>query len=58
MFTNRLFYLLIVIALFVVTACAPQVVPTATSLPETNTPQVEVTITETPSPTAVPPHQL
>ena len=54
MFTNRLFKMLVVITLLAVTACAPQVVPSATSLPETNTPQVEMTITEAPSPTATP----
>ncbi|HET9907394.1 MAG TPA: GDSL-type esterase/lipase family protein [Anaerolineales bacterium] len=53
MFTNRLFCLSIVIAILVVAACTPQVevTPTATSLPETNTPQVEMTATEPPSPT-------
>jgi hypothetical protein len=30
MFTNRLFYLLILVVLLVVTACAPQVAPTST----------------------------
>ena len=56
MFPNRSFYLLLVTALLVVTACAPQVeaLPTVTSLPETNTPQVAMTITEAPSPTATP----
>jgi TRAP-type C4-dicarboxylate transport system substrate-binding protein len=33
MFTNRSFYLLIIIVLLLITACAPQVAPTATSVP-------------------------
>jgi hypothetical protein len=48
MFTNRLFYLFIGIALLVVTACAPQVeLPPATSIPTSTAPPV-------PTPTLLP----
>ena len=53
---KKKFLIILLIAVISLTACAPQVeaLPTVTSLPETNTPQVEMTITETPSPTAPP----
>lgn len=60
MFTNRLFYLLIVMALLVVTACAPQVVSTpisstATLVPTTESPPtLKLTTTPEASPTSVP----
>jgi len=60
MFTNRLFYLLIVIALLVVTACAPQVVSTPISSTSTLAPTIESpptlkpTTTSEVSPTLIP----
>ena len=52
MFTNRLFHLLMVVALLVITACTPQVAATNTAFPPT--PAVHPP-TFTPSPSAVPP---
>ena len=63
MFTNRSFYLLIVIALLVVTSCAPQVKPASTAAPTpastytatlapTSTPTIEPTATVQPTKTA------
>ena len=53
---KKKFLIILLMAVISLTACAPQVeaLPTATSLPKTNTPQVEMTITEAPSPTATP----
>ncbi len=60
MLPNRLFYLLIVVAIFMVPACAPQVTstpisPTATPVPTMETsPTLEPTLTPEPSPTSIP----
>ena len=53
---KKKFLIIVLMAVISLTACAPQVeaLPTVTSLPETNTPQVEITITEAPPPTATP----
>lgn len=51
MFTNRLFHLLILVSLLVVTACAQQVEPAATAAP-TDTATLAPTSTSTVEPTA------